>query len=158
MNSENIKDLNSILEGEYVAINSFNTIIEHAKDENTKNELQRIQQTHKEHASQIATRIQNLGGNPTDGIGIEGIISETISNIKHIGTTDITSYLKEALQGETMGIKIVNDLLAGSYDPSSSQFLNTIINEYQTNITSIDNLLLLSHCKSIKPLYCQKGY
>ncbi|WP_291637052.1 DUF2383 domain-containing protein [Clostridium sp.] len=141
MNSENIKNLNSILEGEYGAINSFDTIIEHAKNEKTKNELQRIQQTHKKLTSHIATRIQNLGGNPIDGIGIEGIISETISNIKHIGTTDTISYLKEALQSENMGIKIVNELLAVSSDPSSSQLLNTIINEYQTNITSIDNLI-----------------
>ena len=110
MNSENIKNLNSILEGEYMAINSFDSIIEHANDENNKNELQKIQQTHRQHASQIATRIQDLGGNPSDGVGIQNVISESISNIKHIGTTDATTYLKEALQGENMGIKIINEL------------------------------------------------
>ena len=117
MNSENIKNLNSILEGEYMAINSFDSLIEHANNENTKNELQNIQQTHKQHALQIANRIQDLGGNPSNGIGIQGSIAETISNIKHIGTTDTNTYLKEALQGENMGIKIVNELLAGSTDP-----------------------------------------
>jgi len=145
MNSENIKNLNSILEGEYMAINSFDSVIEHANDENTKNELQKIQQTHRQHASQIATRIQDLGGNPSDGIGIQGAIAETISNIKHIGGTDTTTYLKEAIQGENMGIKIVNELLAGSTDPNSAQLLGTIISEYQTNVNSLNNLINTSN-------------
>ena len=147
MNSENINNLNSILEGEYIAINSFDTLIEHSNDENFKNKLQKIQQTHKQHAFQIATRIQDLGGNPTRGIGIEGVIAETISNIKHIGTTDTTTYLKEALQGEKMGIKIINELLAGSSDPNSAQLLNTITSEYQTNVNSLDTLIESSSAK-----------
>ena len=141
MNSENIKNLNSILEGEYMAINSFDALIQHANDVNAKNELQKIQQTHKQHAAEISIKIQNLGGNPPDSIGIEGMVSETISNIKHIGATDNTSYLKEALQGEYMGMKAVNELLAGNTDPNSDQLLNTIINEHQTNVNSLNNLI-----------------
>lgn len=141
MNNENIKNLSSILEGEYMAINSFDALIEHASDANTKSELQKIQKTHRQHASQISTKIQDLGGNPSNSIGIQGVVAETLSNIKHIGTTNATSYLKEALQGEQMGIKFVNELLAGSSDSNSSEFLNTIITEYQTNINSIDTLI-----------------
>lgn len=145
MSSENIKNLNSILEGEYMAINSFDSVIEHANDENTKNELQKIQQVHRQHAWQIATKIQDLGGNPRDGIGIEGVIAETISNIKHIGATDTSAYLKEALQGETMGIKIINELLSSSTDPSSTELLKTILSEYQTNINTLDKLINASN-------------
>ena len=145
MNSENIKNLNSILEGEYMAINSFDSVIEHANDETTKNELLKIQQIHKQHAMQIASRILALGGNPSDGMGIQGIIAETISNIKHIGTTDTTSYLKEALLGENMGIKIVNELLTSSADPNISQLLHTMLNEYQANINSLNTLINTSN-------------
>jgi bacterioferritin len=145
MNNQNVKNLNSILEGEYMAINSFDSIIEHVEDENTKNELQKIQQTHRQHASQIATRIQDLGGNPPDGVGIQGVIAETISNIKHIGTTDTTTYLKEALQGENMGIKVANEILANNNDPNSTQLLNNMVTEYQTNINSLNNLINTSN-------------
>ena len=141
MNTENIKSLNSLLENEYMAINSFDNIISHASDENTKSELQRIQQTHRQHTFKLATRIQDLGGNPSDGVGIQGVIAETISNIKHIGATDTTTYLKEALQGETMGIKTINELLAGNNDPTSTQLLNTLVTEHQTNINSLNNLI-----------------
>jgi len=141
MNNKNIKNLNSILEGEYMAINSFDNLIEHANDSNIKSELQKIQQSHRQHASQISTEIQNLGGNPPDSIGIQGVVAETISNIKHIGTTDNTTYLNEALQGEQMGIKAINELLSANTDPSSSQLLNTIVTEYQANVNSLNNLI-----------------
>ncbi len=145
MSSENIKNLNSILEGEYMAINSFDSVIEHANDEDIKDELQKIQQVHRQHVWQIATRIQDLGGNPRDGIGIEGVIAETISNIKHIGATDTTAYLKEALQGESMGVKIVNELLSSSTDPSSTHLLKTISSEYEANINILDKLINASN-------------
>jgi len=141
MNSENIENLSSILEGEYMAINSFDGLIKHAGGVKAKNELKKIQETHKQHASQISAKIHDLGGNPPDGIGIDGMVSETISNIKHIGTTDNASYLKEALQGEYMGIKAVNDLLAGNNDLSSDLLLNKIISEHQTNVNSLSNLI-----------------
>ena len=141
MNSENIKNLNSILEGEYMAVNSFDELIEHANDANIKSELQKIQQIHKQHTVQISTKIQDLGGNPSNGIGIQGVVAETISNIKHIGTTDAASYLKEAVQGEHIGLKVVSELLAGTPDSNNSGLLNTIRTEYQTNINSLDNLI-----------------
>src|SRR5665647_1166586 len=118
MGNKYIKSLNSILEGEYMAINSFDDLIEHANDSNIKSELQKIQQSHRQHASQISIEIQNLGGNPSRSIGIEGVVSETISNIKHIGTTDTTSYLKEAVQGEIIGINSVNELIASNIVPT----------------------------------------
>jgi len=141
MNNKNIKDLNSILEGEYMAINSFDDLIEHTNDSNTKSELQKIQQTHRQHASQLSTEIQNLGGNPPESIGIQGVVAATISNIKHIGTNDNTTYLNEALQGEYMGIKSINGLLAVNSDPNISQLLNSLISEYQANVNSLNNLI-----------------
>jgi len=141
MDNKNIKNLNSILEGEYMAINSFDDLIQHANDSNVKGELQKIQQTHRQHASKISTEIQNLGGSPTESIGIQGVVSETISNIKHIGTTDTTSYLIEALQGENMGINSVNKLIASNIAPTSSALLNTLLTEYQTNVNSLNNLI-----------------
>jgi bacterioferritin len=141
MGNKYIKSLNSILEGEYMAINSFDDLIEHANDSNIKSELQKIQQSHRQHASQISIEIQNLGGNPSRSIGIEGVVSETISNIKHIGTTDTTSYLKEAVQDEIIGINSVNELIASNIVPTSSALLNTILTEYQTNVNSLNNLI-----------------
>ncbi|MCB2293254.1 PA2169 family four-helix-bundle protein [Clostridium algoriphilum] len=141
MNSKNIKSLNTILEGEYMAIKSFDALIEHANAVITKNELQKIQQTHRHHASQICTKIQNLGGNPSESVGIQGVVAETISNIKHIGTTDNTAYLKEALQDEYMGIKAIKELLADNTNSSSSKLLNNIITQHQTNINSLNTLI-----------------
>ncbi|HEY8805335.1 MAG TPA: hypothetical protein VIM42_09585, partial [Clostridium sp.] len=66
----------------------------------------------------------------------------TISNIKHIGTTDNTAYLKEALQGEYMGIQAINKLLVSNTDSSSFKLLNTIIAQHLTNVNSLNNLII----------------
>ncbi|HEY8889874.1 MAG TPA: ferritin-like domain-containing protein [Clostridium sp.] len=143
MNKENINNLNYILEGEYMAINNFDDLIGHATDANN-NELRKIQQTHRELASRISTKIQKLGGNPSGSIGIQGIVSATISNIKHISATDNTSYLKEALLSEHQGIKNVNEFFSDTDDPVTSEILNTIITEYQNNINSLNTLIITS--------------
>ncbi|MBW9154649.1 DUF2383 domain-containing protein [Clostridium estertheticum] len=141
MNSENIKNLNFLLESEYMAIDSFESLINHASDINIKTELQNIQRTHKQHTLQISTKIQDLGGRPSGSIGIQGVVAETISNIKHLGATDNTSYLKEALQGEFMAIKTINELIANNSLFSNSTLLNNIIKDHQNNIDSLNNII-----------------
>ncbi|MCB2357135.1 DUF2383 domain-containing protein [Clostridium estertheticum] len=141
MNSENIKNLNFLLESEYIAIDSFESLINHANDINIKTELQNIQRTHKQHTLQISTKIQNLGGRPSGSIGIQGVVAETISNIKHIGTTDNASYIKEALQGEFMAIKTINELITNNSVFSNSTILNNIIKDHQNNIDSLNNII-----------------
>ncbi|MBU3113414.1 DUF2383 domain-containing protein [Clostridium lacusfryxellense] len=141
MNSRNIENLNSILESEYMSIKSFNALIEHADNTTSKNELLKIQQIHKQHASQISIEIENLGGTPSDTIGIEGVVSETISNIKHIGTTDNNSFLKEALESESMSIESVVRLLSCNISATSSLLLNSILSENKNNINSLNILI-----------------
>ncbi|MBU3177799.1 PA2169 family four-helix-bundle protein [Clostridium estertheticum] len=141
MNSENIKNLNFLLESEYMAIDSFEALITHASNINIKTELQNIQRTHKQHTLQISTKIQDLGGRPSGSIGIQGVVAETISNIKHLGSTDNTSYLKEALQGEFMAIKTINELIANNSVFSNSSILNNIIKDHQNNIDSLNNII-----------------
>lgn len=141
MNNEKYKDLNYLLESEFIAIKNFEALINHSCDLKIKGELQKIQQSHKNHAILISTKIQDLGGSPSNCIGIEGIVADTISNIKHIGTTDNTSYLNEALQGEFMGIKTINQLIANNLELSNSPFLKDITDNHQNNIDSLNNLI-----------------
>ena len=145
MNSESINNLNSLLESEYMAINSFEALIKHAINVTVKTELQKIQQTHKQHTLQISDKIRDLRGSPSGSIGIQGIVSETISNIKHIGTTDNTSYLKEALQSEFMAIKTINALIAGNSILNNSTILYEIITDHKTNIDSLNNIINTSN-------------
>ena len=141
MNSGNIKNLNSLLESEYMAINSFEALIKHATALPIKTELQKIQQTHKQHTLLISTKILDLGGSPSGSIGIQGVVSETISNIKHIGTTGTTSYLNEALQGEFTAIKTINALIADNSVFNNSTILYNIIANHKTNIDSLNTII-----------------
>jgi len=78
-----IEELNSLLEGNYMAIHGYERYIQHVKDPNIKKELQRIQQEHKQNS-------ENLGGVPVDGPGFMGSMAEVMNKFK--GTSDDTEF------------------------------------------------------------------
>ena len=69
---ELIKSLNELLQGEYMAIESFNNFISRLKDENIKTTFQDIQKQHRKNTETIANYIQNIGGRPDENLGIKG--------------------------------------------------------------------------------------
>lgn len=139
MNHKIIKELNTFLEGNYMAIHAYENYIHHINDESLKQVLQSIQQDHKQHATMIAERIQNLGGISVDDVGIMGNIVEMINKIK--GTNEKISILKDALVGEQRGIKKSKALLEGDLDPESLAIVKQILNEDEKHVELIDSLL-----------------
>ncbi len=121
-----IKELNKFLEGNYMAIHTYDQYIHHMSDPKIKKLLQNIQQNHKQHASIIAERIQNLGGIPANDIGIKGKMIYMISNIKG-STKDTISILKDASVGESRGIQTSKELLEGDLDPESQKLVQNIL-------------------------------
>lgn len=139
MNHKIIKELNTFLEGNYMAIHAYENYIHHINDESLKQVLQSIQQDHKQHATMIAERIQNLGGISVDDVGIMGNIVEMINKIK--GTNEKISILKDARVGEQRGIKKSKALLEGDLDPESLAIVKQILNEDEKHVELIDSLL-----------------
>src|SRR3954447_1776050 len=102
MKTSVIKELNTFLGGNYMAIQAYERYIHHIDDSTIKQTLQKIQQGHKQHAMLIAERIQNLGGVPVDDVGFKGTIAEFVNNLKG-SSNDSTIILKDALMGEDKG-------------------------------------------------------
>src|SRR5690625_3850715 len=80
-----VKELNTFLEGNYMAIQTYDKYINHVEDVRLKKILQEIQQDHKKHAMVIAERIQNLGGMPAKDAGLKGNMAQMMKNLQ--GTT-----------------------------------------------------------------------
>ena len=74
MKNNVIKELNTFLEGNFMAIHAYDNYIHHIDNVEIKQVLQKIQQEHKQHAMMIAERIQNLGGIPVDDVGMMGML------------------------------------------------------------------------------------
>lgn len=136
----NIKELNTLLKGEHMAIGGYEKYIQEVKDTNIRGELQKIQQDHKQHAIKIAERIQNLGGKPVDDEGIGGKIAQAMSNIKEARRNDTLSILKEALHGEDNGIKMADEVVKGDLDSQSAALVNDILNDDRNHVDRLGQI------------------
>lgn len=140
-NKTSEKELNAFLKGEHMAIDGYEKYIQSVSEENVKNQLQNIQKDHKQHAIQVAERIQDLGGKPEDGVGVAGKMAEAVSNVKDMGRVDTLSVLKQAYEGEMTGIKMADELVKGDLDQDSANIVNNILNVDKGHLNVLDNLI-----------------
>lgn len=134
-------ELNVLLKGEFMAVESFEKFIHHIPDVNAKNELKKIQQNHKKHTDEISERIQVLGGKPSRGVGVSGKVAEIISDLKNITKTDSITYLQEAYSGEDKGIKMAREIVKGDLDKESMNLVNQILNEDSSHLGTLNGLI-----------------
>ncbi|MFZ5986716.1 MAG: ferritin-like domain-containing protein [Bacillota bacterium] len=140
MGKDVIKELNSFLKGHYMAIHGYERFIQHVKDPQIKDELQRIQQDHKKHSAQVAERIQNLGGLPVDGVGMMGSMAETMNNLK--GSADDTKFiLKDAMASEDKGIQMAEEVVKGDLDPESRKIIEEILDADRKHVKQLNKLI-----------------
>ncbi|UCZ55085.1 PA2169 family four-helix-bundle protein [Bacillus shivajii] len=135
-----IDELNSFLEGNFMAIHAYENYIEHIDDANLKAHLQELQEDHKQHAEMIAKRIQTLGGVPVDDVGLKGTIAEFVVHLKGV-TKENSSILKDALVGEKRGIKKSKQILSGDLDHESLELVKDILNEDEKHIDLLSEMI-----------------
>lgn len=135
-----IKELNAFLEGNFMAIQAYERYIQKIKEPHIKQIFQKIQQDHKQHATMIAERIQNLGGVPVDDAGLKGTISNMTQNLKR-STQGTASILKDALAGEYRGIEMSKELVKGDLDPESLELVNDILTHDEKHVDLLDQLI-----------------
>lgn len=143
MNNTEVKELNALLKGERMAINGYEKYIQSIDDKSIKDELQKIQQDHKQHAIKIAEKIQNLGGQPENGVGFTGKVAEVMSNLKDIGMglKDTHAILKDAYSGESNGIKMGDEVVKGDLGPESRELVSDILNDDRNHVQRLGQLI-----------------
>lgn len=139
-NSQVVKELNAFLEGNYMAILSYERYIQHVADLDIKKLLQNIQQDHKRHAIKVAERIQNLGGVPVDDAGIKGDMVEIMNRFKK-AEDDPDFILKDALKGEDRGIEMSEKLVRGDLDPESLSIVQDILNADRSHLDQLNRYI-----------------
>ncbi|QCX33548.1 DUF2383 domain-containing protein [Caloramator sp. E03] len=141
MNSKIIDELNTLLKGEYMGIDSYEKFIQKVQNKHVKHELQNIQKDHKNHAIKIAERIQDLGGEPVNGVGFIGKIAEVASNIKNINKKSDIEILKQAYDGEDFGIRMATEVVKGDLDGNSAVLVKEMLNEDRNHLDTLNNLI-----------------
>lgn len=139
-NDETIKALNELLQGEYMAVESFNIFISRACDENVKRELQGIQQQHRSNIEKLATYIQNLGGKPHENLGMKGKMGDLKVNMDLGFKTDDMEIITKAIEGETKGVNMAEKVLRGNLDDKSRDIVGEILRKDRMAIHKLKTL------------------
>lgn len=140
MDTASVNELNSLLQGEQMAADSYEKVIQRIQDNTLKNDLQKLQQSHKQHTILLADRIQDLGGTPAKGVGAVGKVSEIVSSVRDINK-DAAAILQELYTGEDKGIKMATELVKGDLDGDSAKLVNNILTEDRNNMNILKGVI-----------------
>lgn len=123
-----------------MGIHAYEHYIHHTQDPHIKTVLQRMQQEHKRHATKIAERIQNLGGQAVTDNGTKLSMMEWMMDMK--GYQDTTEgILKGVLKGQMKGIESSEELVRGDLDQISLQLVKENLSEDRNQVDQLNHLL-----------------
>ena len=126
MNNNDIKELNTALKGEHMAIEGFDHYILDMKDPAIKERLMDMQQQHQFHAMQLSERIQQLGGNPVNSAGMPGAMAEIKQRISPNKYID-NNIIKTAIEGEEMGLEAYGEIVTNLSEPSNQKLAKEML-------------------------------
>lgn len=138
---ETIESLNQLLQGEYMAVESFNTFIAKIQDEKVKKKFQEIQKQHRENIEKLASYIQNLGGRPEENLGMKGTMGQVKVNMELGLKVDTAEVIKKAIEGETKGVNMAEKILRGNLDNKSRDIAGEILNKDRNSIRMLESLI-----------------
>ncbi|HZH59840.1 MAG TPA: ferritin-like domain-containing protein [Metabacillus sp.] len=123
-----------------MGIRAYERFIEKLEDETVKKQFQMMQQEHKQHALQVAERIQNLGGTPVDSEGVVGSVQGFLSEFRLPDTTE--GMIKSARKGENeYGIGMSEEIVRGDLDEESRHLIENILDRDRQHVKILDELL-----------------
>jgi uncharacterized protein (TIGR02284 family) len=140
-NNENIQSLNKLLQGEYMAVESFNNFISKLEDENVKQTFKEVQKQHRENIDKLASYIQDIGGRAEENLGMKGIMGDIKINIDIGFDADKVEIIEKAIEGETKGVNMAEKVLRGNLDEKSRDIAGEILHMDRKSIEKIKSLL-----------------
>lgn len=139
-NAETINSLNRLLQGEYMAVESFNNFIAKLDDEEVKQQFQEIQQQHRDNINTLATYIQNIGGRPEENLGLKGTMGQMKLSMDLGRKTGAAELIAKAIEGETQGVNMAEKILRGNLDDKSRDIAGEILHKDRAAIEKLNKL------------------
>lgn len=139
--TQTIEALNQLLQGEYMAVESFNNFIARLEDENVKQVFKEIQKQHRDNIEKLANYIQDMGGKPNENLGMKGKMGEIKLNMDLGSRTDTNEIIEKAIEGETKGVNMAEKVLRGELDDKSRDIAGEILEKDRTSVEKLKSLL-----------------
>jgi len=137
---EIINSMNQLLQGEHMAVDTFNVFIDNIKSEEKKNTLKELQQNHRENISTLASYIQDLGGKPEEKLGLKGVMADLRLELE-LNDEDDAYIIKKAVDGSTKGINMAEKVLRGNLDDKSREISGEILYRDRMNVDRLSSLI-----------------
>ena len=141
MDEPNVKTLNEVLQGEYMAFHAFGDVVDKIEDPSLRNELYHIQSIHQENALKISKRMEELGGHPRENRGFSGLMADVMLRLDTTLHQDPQYILKKLYDGEDKGIAAVEEIVEGDLDQESAQLVQEILSTDHDNLKQLQNLI-----------------
>lgn len=140
-NKETIKVLNELLQGEYMALESFNLFISRVDDDTVANSLMEIQKEHRNNIENLSNYILDIGGKPEENTGMKGKMGEMMLSSQLGDSSDASEVIEKAIEGEIKGINKTEKILRGNLDDRSRTLTGQILENDRQSIDKLRNLL-----------------
>ncbi|WP_294129430.1 DUF2383 domain-containing protein [uncultured Clostridium sp.] len=142
MSEKIIKELNKFLTGIHMGGATFKDYLDKAQNLELKSTLKEIIESFKRHEEAITHRIEELGGNASDSLGIIGNIAETFEKIKLIAVDTDAEVCEHAIKAINMGIKNANKFMEENKNIEQSVMndIKGVVKDYDNHLEVLNNL------------------
>lgn len=142
MSEKIIKELNKFLTGIHMGGATFKDYLDKAQNLELKSTLREIIESFKTHEEAITHRIQGLGGNASDSLGVIGNIAEAVEKIKLIPINTDSEVCEHAIKAMNMGIKNANKFIEENenMDESIMNDIQGVIKDYDNHLYKLNSL------------------
>lgn len=137
-----IADMNKFLKGVHMGGTTFKDYLEKAEDKELKEALKNILESFKRHEEAVTHRIEQLGGDAADTVGVMGMMGEFFEKVKMIPVNSDKEVLEHAIKAVDMGIKNGNKFLYEHKDMEGNikTDLEGVVKDYDNHLRKLESI------------------
>ncbi|MGH4122167.1 MAG: DUF2383 domain-containing protein [Clostridium sp.] len=142
-----VKEMNKFLKGIHMGGATFKDYLQKAKSPELKNELVQIIESFKRHEEAITNRVEKIGGNATDTLGVMGTMADFFEKIKLIPVNTDLEVCEKATSAMEMGITQGEKFIKENknLDPSLMKEVEAVVADYDNHLKKMQ--LIMRTCK-----------
>lgn len=142
MSDKVIRELNKFLTGVHMGGATFKEYLNKAENLELKSVLKEAIESFKRHEEAITHRIEELGGNASDSLGLRGNIAEAFEKIKLIPVDNDCEVCEHAIKAMIMGNKNANKFIEEneSMEKSVLSDIYGVVKDYDNHLNKLKNL------------------
>lgn len=137
-----VKKMNKFLKGIHMGGTTFKDYMSKAKSQELKNELVKIIESFKTHEEAITNRIEELGGNAADTLGVMGTMADFFEKVALIPVNTDLEVCEHAIKAMEMGIKQGREFIDenSGLDTSLMSEVEGVVADYDNHLRKIQEM------------------